>query len=344
MREFGPPEVLRYEDVPTPAAGPGEVLVRVGAVSVNRTFDLLVRKDGNNRGPVLPLVLGADMAGAIVEVGDRVADFRVGDRVAVWRSTPCGECTYCKNGDPDGCMRRRMVGIHRWGGYADFAALPVEVLTRVPDQLSLPDATVILRHGPTAYALADRRAGLKAGQTALVMGAAGGLGTALVQVAKRFGATVIAGAGSDDRVQAALDLGADFGVNYRAADLADEVLKLTNGRGVDVVFENISDPVLWPRAFESLAYEGKLVTIGSHGGGTVQLNARRLYGRHLSVLGGVTVEPEDVQRALDEGCAGHLKAVIGATLPLEQACQAHHLVAESRVVGKVVLVPEHPAE
>src|SRR5947209_4593573 len=114
IREFGGPEVLRYEEVPTPRPGPGEVLIRVGAVSVNRTLDLMVRQDGNQRGMTLPLVLGVDPSGEVVEVGPGVEDFRVGDHVGARASVPCGTCASCRSGA--GCSRPRMIGVHRWGG------------------------------------------------------------------------------------------------------------------------------------------------------------------------------------------------------------------------------------
>jgi NADPH:quinone reductase-like Zn-dependent oxidoreductase len=339
MHEFGPPDVLRNEVVETPRPGPGEALVRIGAVTVNRSFDLRVREDGNNRDPVLPLVLGADPAGQVVAVGPDVSEVRVGDHVAVWRAAACRACAACRRGDPDDCQRKRMVGIHRWGGYAQYAALPVETLQVIPKELGYAEAAVVLRHFPTALALAHARAGLQAGETVLVMGAAGGLGSALVQVARAAGARVIVGAGSDERVAAALALGGETGINYRAQDLAAECRRLTGGHGVDVVFENIADPTLWPGAYDSLAYAGRLATVGAHGGGQVTLDVRRLYGQHLSVLGGASPRRAEVQRALQGARTGEFRALIGATLPLEQAAEAHRLVANSKVVGKVVLTP-----
>jgi NADPH:quinone reductase-like Zn-dependent oxidoreductase len=226
-----------------------------------------------------------------------------------------------------------MLGIHRWGGYAEYVAVPEDSLQVIPAELPYADAAVVLRHFPTAIALAIGRACLKSGETALVMGAAGGLGSALIQVAKQVGARVIAAAGSDERVAAGVELGAETGINYRSHDLAKEVKQLTGGRGVDVVFENIADPSLWPGAFDSLAYAGRLATIGAHGGGTVPLNVRKLYSQHLSVLGGAWAGRAAGART------GAFKAVIGATLPLAEAPQAHRIAEDSVVVGKVVLVP-----
>ena len=339
MRRFGGPEVLRVEDVPMPEPGPGEALVKVSAVTVNRSFDLKVREDGNGRDPIMPLVLGNDPAGEVVAVGEGTREVRVGDRVAAWRAFPCGTCESCQHGQPDSCHNKRMLGIHRWGGYAEYVAVPEESLQVLPPDLPYADAAVVLRHFPTAIALAIGRACLKSGETALVMGAAGGLGSALIQVAKQVGARVIAAAGSDERVAAGVDLGADAGVNYRQQDLADEVRHLTGGRGVEVVFENIADPSLWPGAFDSLAYGGRLATIGAHGGGTVPLNVRKLYSQHLSVLGGAWAGRAEAEQAVEGARSGAFKAVIGASLPLGEAPQAHRLAEDSAVVGKVVLVP-----
>jgi NADPH:quinone reductase len=334
LREFGPPSVLRLERVPVPEPGAGEVLVRVGAVSINRSFDLRVRQDGDRRGVRLPLVLGNDPTGEVVALGPGVAGVRVGERVAVWRPAPCGACDQCRAGREQDCLDKRFIGVHRWGGDAELLAVPASTLERLPPGLPYAEATVVVRHAPTAIALADR-AGLHEGESALVMGAAGGLGSMLVQVAKRRGARVLAGAGSDERVQLARDLGADAGVNYRRDDLVAAARRFTDGRGVDVVFENIADPTLWPSAFASLGYGGRLATVGAHGGGDVTLDVRRLYTGNLNVLGGAFSTREHLRQALAAG----YKAVLGPLLPLEEAARAHELAESGRVPGKVLLDP-----
>ena len=171
------------------------------------------------------------------------------------------------------------------------------------------------------------------------MGATGALGSSCVQVAKMLGAKVIAGAGADDRVAAALEQGADFGVNYRKNNLTEAVMKLTDNKGVDVVCENIADPTLWPSAFASLAMNGRLVTAGAHGGGTVPLDVKRLYMRRLRIFGAAGTNIADVEKSLQAAAEGKIRAVINRMMPLSEATTAHRTVEQNQIVGKIILEP-----
>lgn len=338
LREFGGPEVLRLEEVPTPSPSPGEVLVKVHAVSVNRTLDLKVRLGEYDRRVTLPLVLGVDPSGEVVAVGEGVLRPVVGNRVAIQSHVRCGKCQFCQAGEDADCTDSYSIGVHRWGGYAEYVVAPAGNAFLVPENLSFPEATVISRHYPTAFLLAGK-AGLQAGEWALVMGAAGALGSCLVQVARALGARVIAAAGSDQRVAAAVSYGADHGVNYRTSDLAAEVRKLTDGHGADVVFENIADPTLWPGAFGSLASHGRLVTAGAHGGGIVPLDVKRLYLQRLRIIGAAGANKRDIERAIEAGAAGEVRAIIDRVLPLSRAAEAHRVLEANAALGKVILDP-----
>jgi NADPH:quinone reductase len=339
MHEFGPPDVLRYEDVPTPEPGPGEVLVKVGAVSVNRTLDLAVRAGEYVVKPKLPHILGVDPSGVVAELGEGVEGRRTGERVALLGTIRCGECELCVSGKDAACPNSQHLGVNRWGGYSEYIAVKARNTFPIPDNLSFAEASVVTRHFPTAINLIENKAQLQPGEWILVMGAAGALGSCIVQLAKHIGATVIAGAGSDERVQACLDFGADFGVNYRRQDLEAEVLRLTDGRGVEVVAENIADPTLWPGAFNSLAYQGRLVTAGAHGGGNVTLDVKRLYLRRLTVMGNPGSNYRDLERALAVAGAGGVRVAIGKIVPLREAAEAHRMVERNAVIGKVMLEP-----
>src|SRR5262245_54945056 len=250
---------MKLEEVPTPEPGPGEVLIKVHAVSVNRTLDTVVRAGRYGRRVTLPLVLGVDPSGVIAKLGPGVTERSIGDRVV----------TQMRIREPTATEPPRMIGVHTWGGYAEYVKAPAENTTLVPDAIDFVTATVVARHAPTAFFLLRDKAQLKAGEWVLVMGAAGGLGSSGVQAAKYLGARVIAAAGADARVQVGLDLGADAGVNYRTQDLTAEVLRITQDRGVNVVFENIADPDLFPKAFAAIGRHGRLVTAGPHGRGNV---------------------------------------------------------------------------
>lgn len=328
MHGFGGPEVLRYEDFPVPVPGPDEVLVEVHAVSVNRTLDLVVRAGEYGAPVTLPHILGVDPSGRIAAVGEGVDAARIGERVVTlpWRSRPVGPLD--------------AVGMQHLGGYADYVKLPASATVPIPDGLGFAEATIVTRHAPQAFNLLRDRAGLKAGESVLVMGASGGLGSAGVQVARLLGAKVIAGAGAPERVVAAMDLGADHGIDYRAEDLTQRVLELTDGRGVDVVFENIADPVLFPKAFHAIARHGRLVTAGSHGGGEVPLDVKRLYLYQIAVLGSIGFSHEDVVASLDAAAQGRFRVLIDAVMPLSQAAEAHRRVAGRDGVGKVILSPK----
>lgn len=328
MHEFGGPEVLRYEDFPMPLPGPGEVLVEVHAVSVNRTLDLVVRAGQYGAPVTLPHILGVDPSGVIAAVGSGVTERMVGERVVTlpWRGKPVGPLD--------------AVGMQHLGGYAEFVKLPASATVPIPDGLGFAEATIVTRHAPQAFNLLRDRAGLKPGESVLVMGASGGLGSAGVQVAKLMGATVIAGAGAPDRVAAAIALGADHGVDYRAEDPTARVLELTDGRGVDVVFENIADPVLFPQAFHAIARHGRLVTAGSHGGGEVPLDVKRLYLYQIAVMGSLGFTHEDVVASLDAAARGEFGVLIDDVLPLREAAEAHRRVAGRGGVGKMVLSPK----
>ncbi|HUR70504.1 MAG TPA: zinc-binding dehydrogenase [Candidatus Limnocylindrales bacterium] len=339
IREFGAPEVMHLEDVGEPKAPPGEIVIKVHAVSVNRTLDCVVRAGKYPVTIQMPHVLGVDPAGAVVKVGSGVSRFKIGDRVATISLIRCGKCKQCAHGVEANCLASRHIGLHRWGGYAEYVSVPERNAFHIADNLTYAEGTVITRHYPMAFNLLTGKTQVRAGEWVLVMGATGALGSCCVQVAKMFGARVIAAAGADARVAIAINNGADFGINYRTQDLAKKVMALTDGDGVDIVCESIADPSLWPGAFNSLAIGGRMVTAGAHGGGNVMLDVKRLYLRRISILGAAGTNPADVDRALEAARAGRIKAIPHRVMPLSEAAEAHRIVENNQIIGKIVLEP-----
>jgi NADPH:quinone reductase len=339
LKEFGGPEVLRCENVPISKAAAGEIVLRVYSVSVNRTLDLVVRAGNYPVKIQMPHVLGVDPAGEVVEIGGGVDGFAIGDRVAVVSFIACRQCKQCIKGEEACCVASQHIGLHRWGGYAEYVAVPSGNAFKLPDNVTYWDGSVITRHFPMAFNQLTSKAAVKPGEWVLVMGATGALGNCCIQVAKMLGAKVIAGAGADERVALAKSYGADYGINYRKQDLLEEVMSLTGNQGVDVVCENISDPTLWPGAFNSLAINGRMVTAGAHGGGTVTLDVKRLYMRRLRIIGTAGTNVPDVYKALDAAGQGRIRAIIDRIMPLREAAEAHRIVEKKQTPGKIILDP-----
>jgi NADPH:quinone reductase len=328
IHQFGDPSVLKLEDVPQPALEAGEIAIKVRAVKVNQTLDVALRAGKYARRPPLPHVLGSDAAGEVAAVAADVKTLKVGDRVV---------CHPIVGRQPNGAPR--LLGVDAWGTYADVVKVPASTVQIVPDTLDFITAAVVGRHGPLAFTQLRDRAQVKPGEWVLVMGAAGGLGSALVQAAKHLGARVIAAAGSDERVAAAVQLGADEGINYRSRDLTVEARRITHGAGVNVVLDNIGDPITFPKALASLAFQGRLVTAGGHGGGNVPLDVKYLYLNLITIFGNPIDTPDNFKLALKIAAEGKLKVLIHEVLPLKDARRAHEIVEARSGIGKVVLTP-----
>jgi NADPH2:quinone reductase len=326
IHEFGNPNVLKLEDVARPALEAGEIAIKVRAATVNQTLDVALRAGKYARRPPLPHIPGSDAAGEVAAVAPDVKNLKVGDRVVchpiVGRQA---------NGAP------KLLGVDTSGTYAEFVNVPASTVQIVPDKLDFITAAVVGRHGPLAFTQLRDRAQVRSGEWVLVMGAAGGLGSALVQAAKVLGAHVIAAAGSDARVNAALELGADEGINYRNQDLTAEARRITGGAGVSVVLDNIGDPATFPKALAALGFQGRLVTAGGHGGGNVPLDVKYLYLNVITIFGNPIDTPDNFRLALKVAAEGKLKVLIDQVLPLEEARRAHEIVEARSGIGKVVL-------
>jgi NADPH:quinone reductase-like Zn-dependent oxidoreductase len=335
FRAHGGPEVMEVGDVPAPIAGPGEVLVRVRAAALNH-FDLWLRKGLPALKVPLPHVPGGDIAGEIAALGPGVTGLREGERVVVNPGLSCGRCRRCLSGEDNLCAEYRMVGEHTWGGEAEYVAVPAANVVSAPAGVSDVDLASLPIVFLTAWQMLVDKARVQPGETVLVMAAASGVGVAAVQVARLFGAHVIATASSAAKLAKAAELGAEAGIDYTTADLAAEVKRLTGRRGADVIIEH-TGATTFPAAIRACARGGRIVTCGATAGHEPPLDLRYVFWRQLSILGSTLAPKGRLFPILQLVAEGKLRAVVDRVLPLADVAEAHRALEARAVVGKVVL-------
>lgn len=336
IQKHGPPETLRVVDIPDPVPGAGEVLVRVKACALNH-LDTWVRRGVPGHRFPLPLVPGSDVAG-VIESGD-APGFRPGDEVVVAPFTTCGRCGPCLRGNEVACREYRILGESRDGGCAEFVAAPQVSLFRKPPALSFPEAASVLLAPLTAYHMVVTRAAVRPGEDVLVTAAAGGVGTAAVQIARSLGARVVGMVGSESKRDAVLALGASEVVVCPFGGDPVQAIQAALGRtAFEVVVDSVGGP-FFEAGIRLLRPFGRLVTCGATASGTATLDLRRLFFRSLSVLGSTMGSRHEVFEVLRMVESGAFRPVVHAVLPLADAAEAHRMLEDRRVVGKVVLVP-----
>jgi NADPH2:quinone reductase len=313
VHEFGVPEVLRLEEVPTPQPGPGEVLVRMHAAGVN-PVETYIRTGTYARLPELPYTPGNDGAGMVGQVGSNVTAFKIGDRVYTAGSLS--------------------------GTYAEFALCRNEQVYPLPANVPFAQGAAMGTPYATAYRALLQRADAKPGETVLVHGASGGVGTAAVQLARAHGLRVFGTAGSDEGLELAREQGAHEVFDHRTPHHFEQVMKATGGRGVDVIVEMLANVNLG-NDLTILAKGGRVVIIGSRG--RVEIDPRNTMQRDADVRGMILpntppAEMASIHAALVAGLEnGTLRPVIGKEFPLAEAAQAHRAVMEPGAIGKIVL-------
>jgi len=316
-RQFGPPESLVYEEMPSPTAGAGEVVVSVKAASLNFP-DVLIIQNKYQFKPPLPFSPGSEMAGVVKEVGEGVTGYKAGDRVIAFTT---------------------------YGAFAEEVKVEATRLVPIPEGMDFNSAAAfLLTYGTSDHALRDRGA-LKAGETLLVLGAAGGVGLAAIEIGKAMGAKVIACASSADKLEVCAQHGADAGINYATEDMRERIKELTGGKGVDVVYDAVGGPYT-ELALRSTAWRGRLLVVGFAAGDIpkIPLNLTLLKGCAIvGVFWGdfARREPKAFAASIAQLGAwfreGKLKPHVSQTFPLSQAVDALKLMAARKVKGKVVL-------
>jgi NADPH:quinone reductase-like Zn-dependent oxidoreductase len=336
FHQHGGPEVLKYEDAPDPKIQANEVLVKVKACALNH-LDVWLRM-GTRWKLSMPHIVGSDISGEVAEVGPLVTRVKAGDRVLLSPGISCGQCEACFKGLDSACRSYTLFGVMVDGGYAEYVKSPEMNVIPIPGDLSFDEAAAVPLVYTTAWHMLFTRAGLKPGEDVLVIGAGSGVGMAAIQICKLVGARVIATAGADWKLEKARELGADEGINHSRQSIAEEVKRLTNKRGVDVIFEHVGAAV-WEDCFESLATYGRLVTCGTTSGPEVKLNLQFLYGRQRSILGSFMGGKGELVEALKFIGQRKLKAVIDSAFPLKDAAAAQKKMESRNFFGKILLHP-----
>ena len=337
LHQHGGSDVLAYEQAPDPVPGPGRVLVRVRACAMNH-LDIHVRRGIPGMTLPLPHILGSDVAGEVAAVGPGVTDCKPGDTVVVNPGVSCGHCEACLSGDDNLCRQYSILGEHIPGGYAEFVAVPAANVLPKPARLSFPEAAAVPLVFLTAWDMLVAGARIRPSETVLVWGAGGGVGSAAIQIAKLFDARVIAIAGADWKLERARALGADETINHATQQVGEEVRRLTNRRGVDVVFEHVGQAT-WDASLRALARGGRLVTCGATSGFAAQTDLRYVFARRILIRGTFMGSKGTMYEILRLADAGRLRPVVHAVLPLEDAPRAHEILERREQFGKLVLEP-----
>jgi NADPH:quinone reductase-like Zn-dependent oxidoreductase len=337
FHEFGGLDVLRLEEVEDPKPGPGEVTLRVDASALNH-LDVDIR-EGVSRFPVaLPYILGIEVAGTIVEIGPGVEGWRAGDRVLAYLMKTCGRCRYCRSGRESLCLTPGFISFSTGGGYSELLSCPAEHLMRVPDEIPSAEAAALQVAFATSWHMLFTRGRLQPGETVLVNSVGSGIGSAAVQLARMAGAFVIGNASSDEKLERAKALGMDVGINHATEDVVARVMEVTDGMGVDLVYEHVGGE-LFQKGLDSLCKDGRLVICGGHSGEVVPFDIIPFFRAQKQIIGSFVYNRDEVETCLRLAARGQITPLVHATFPLEEAREAMATMERREHFGKIVLTP-----
>jgi len=335
--KHGELDVVKYGDVPDPEPGPGEVLIRVRACALN-FLDIWVRRGWPGLKLEMPHWCGADVAGEIAALGENVPGWQVGQRVVVDPGVNLVEDEYTRSGEDSVSPGYHILGEHRRGGAAEYLAIPASNLAAIPDNIDYPDAAAPLLVGITAWRMLLRRAGLRAGESVLVVGAGGGVNSIAIQIAKLAGATVYVVASNPEKSARAQQLGADVVLDRSRVDWGKEIFKLTSRRGVDVVVDNVGKATI-TKSMQAVARGGRIVIVGNTSGPQAEIDIRYIFGKQISIIGSTMGSHQDFHDLLDLLWSGKIKPVIHQVMPLSEGREGYKMMQEGSHFGKILLAP-----
>ena len=325
-------EVVAVSERPRPQRRPGEILVRMKAATVNRV-DLYMRDSGAGISHRLPQFMGVDGAGVIEEADSGAL---IGRRVTLYPGIVCGRCEFCKRSEPVLCAKMSLLGEHRDGTMAEFVCVPAENGLSIPDNLDFAQAAALGVNYLTAWRMLFTKAKLQQGETVLIFGVGGGVSLAALQIAKAAGARVLVTSRSAEKLGRAAGFGADATIIAPPDAIAREVMRLTEGRGVDVVIENIGGPI-WNAALKCLVRGGRIVTCGATVGDQPPADLRRVFIRQLQIFGSTLGNPDELAALLAWCAQGRVVPPIDARYPLDKVHAALSHLESGTQFGKIAV-------
>ena len=337
INEHGGLDKLIYDELPEPDCTPNKVKINIKASALNH-LDIWVRI-GLPRLPVpLPIILGSDGAGTIIEVDSKITEYKIGDDVVIQPGIFCKECKYCTAGKENLCLEYGILGETENGTQAEYVVLdPVNVHLK-PEHLSYEESASMPLVFMTAYQMLIKRAQLQQNETVLVYGGSSGVGSAAIQICRELGAKVIATAGNDGKCDYSENMGAHHTVNHNQDNWLNEVKKITDQRGVDVVFEHIGSAT-WKQSLRILAKGGRIVTCGATTGPDVNINLAHLFMKQHSILGSSMSDIQSFNEVMNKISEKKYTPIIDKIFPMEDIRLAHEHIEERQQMGKVIVVP-----
>ncbi len=338
FEKHGGPEVLKFAELPKPEPRPGEALVKVKAVALNR-LDIWVRLGWKGLHLEMPHVTGSDIAGEVVAVNMSGSEWKIGSRVVVNPGVSTSEDEWTRRGDHSLSPGYRIIGEQLPGGLAEYVAVPVRNLYRFPDVVPLEQAAALPLVALTCWRMLFKRAQIRAGESMLVVGSGGGVNSLAIKLGKLIGARVFALAGSDQKAELARSIGADVVLNYNTNKTWHaEILKLTHGRGVDVVIDNVGAATM-QKSFRAATRGGRIVTVGNTGGPDIQVDNRIIFTKQLSYLGSTMGGDQDFVDAMSFMWTNNIRAAVDTVAPLSEGISLLQRMERCEHFGKIVLVP-----
>ncbi|MEN3044200.1 MAG: alcohol dehydrogenase catalytic domain-containing protein [Candidatus Hydrothermales bacterium] len=330
IENHGGPEVLKIGEINEPEIREGEVKVKVKACSLNH-LDIWVRRGLPNLKIQFPHILGSDIAGVIEEIKDENTYFKKNDKVILYPATFCGYCEKCISGKENFCKEYKILGENVKGGNAEYIVVKKELLMPYPSNLSFEEAACLPLTLLTAMQMV-KKSKIKPFQTALVMAAGSGVSVMLIQILKALNCYVVAGSSSDDKLKKAKELGADEIINYTDKDWE----KKLKGKKIDVIFDHIGKDFLFSLLRIS-KWGGKIITCGATSGFDTSIDLRYIFFKQISLIGSTMGARKHLLQGINLLNSGKIKPVIDRVLPLEKIKDAHILLEEKKVFGKIVL-------